>query len=363
MIKNLHRKIIMILPNDKEPKCGGDMYFYELIKYFTKRNSELVVIGFNSIPQKVKKYKIICNLWFLFSIMRNREAIIIQDGYFRHYLLFCNIFIKIFTKSNIIIFFQDMRRFNVSGTVLRRVWAKLVLRLFLKTSDIVIGNSEYLKREIVSEKYPMNRVYTLPPAYQNLTNQFNNKQNKKNGQIILLCVGNYREIKGQKYIIEALKIINNPKVSLYLVGSPDRDFPYYLNMKDQVVKDNLGKQVFFTGWLTGDDLAQMYLQADIFILPSLYEAYGMVLLEAMSYKLPIVASNIGGIPEIVKDGENGFLCLPSNPSTLASALLKLIESKELRFTLGERGYEMLKSLPNWEFVCSKFYETINTIIK
>ena len=187
--------------------------------------------------------------------MRKKESIIIQDGYFRDYLLFCNILIKIFTKSKIIIFFQDLRRFNVAGTVFRRVQAKLVLRLFLRTSDIGIGNSEYLKREIVSEKYPVNRVYTIPPAYQNLTKYINGKKNKKDGQIVLICVGNYREIKGQKHLVEALNN-NNPKVSLYLVGSPDRDF-HILSKHERLYKDNLDKQVFFTG-LTGDDLAQMY---------------------------------------------------------------------------------------------------------
>lgn len=355
------KNIVMIISNDSEPKCGGDMYFYELIKYFRRKDSKLVVIGFNSISNKIKRSRVVCNLWFFFIIAKHKKAIIIQEAYFKNYLVICNILTRIFTRSKIVIFIQELRRFPVSG--IRRVCSKMTLRCFLKTADIVIGNSEYLRREVISENYPEKRVFCIPPSYQKLTGPTDEKKNKKNEHITILCVGNYREIKGQKYLIEALKMINNSSVILYLVGSPDRDYPYYLNLKDQVIKYSLEKQVFFTGWLQGKDLARMYLSADIFVLPSIYEAYGIVLLEAMSFALPIVASKVGGISEIVKNGENGFLSLPSNPSALASALLKLIESKELRVTLGERGYEMLKSLPNWEFVCTKFYETIDTIIK
>lgn len=355
--------IIMIIPNAKEPRCGGDFYFSEIIKYFENNDCKPLIIDFNNVPEKVKRRKIICNLWFFFYLIKKRGIIIIQDGYFREYLFFCNILLKIFANLRIVLFFQDFRRFNASGTLLRRIKSTVVLRLFLRTADIVIGNSEYLRREVILEGYPKDRVFSIPPSYQKLTRSTDKIKDKKNGQIALLCVGNYREIKGQKYLIETVKIINNPQVILYLVGSPDRDYPYYLNLKDQIIKNNLEKQVFFTGWLQGKELAQMYLSADIFVLPSLYEAFGMVLLEAMSYKLPVVASNIGGIPEIVNDGENGFLSSPSDPDLLAFALQKLIKSKELRVKLGKRGNEMVRSFPSWETVCSKFYKIINGSVK
>jgi len=351
------KNVIMIISNDKESKCGGDIYFYELIKYFRKKDSRLVVIGFNRISNKVKWSRVVCNLWFFFVTAKYKNAIIIQEAYFKNYLVICNILTRIFTRAKVVIFFQELRRFPVSG--FRRICSKMILRIFLKTADIVIGNSEYLKREVVSEGYPEDRVFSIPPSYQKLTSPADDKKNKNNEQISLLCVGNYREIKGQKYLIEAMRIINNPQVVLYLVGSPDRDYPYYLNLKDQIREYDIERQVFFTGWLQGEELARMYLSADIFVLPSLYEAFGMVLLEAMSYKLPVVASNIGGIPEIIKDGENGFLSPPSDPVSLASVLQKFIKSKELRIEMGKRGNEMVWSFPSWEIVCSKFYTIIN----
>ncbi|MFQ5786347.1 MAG: glycosyltransferase family 4 protein [Thermodesulfobacteriota bacterium] len=351
--------IIMIIPNAKEPRCGGDFYFCEIIKYFENNDCKPLIIDFNNVPEKVKRLKIICNLWLFFYLIRKKGKIVIQDGYFRDYLFFCNILLKIFANLRIVLFFQDFRRFNVSGSSLRRIKSTVVLRLFLRTADIVIGNSEYLRREVISEKYPEDRVFSIPPSYQKLTSATDKKKNNKNEQILLLCVGNYREIKGQKYLIEAMKIINNPQVILYLVGSPERDYPYYLSLKDQIRRNNIENHVFFTGWLKGDELAQMYLSADILVLPSLYEAFGMVLLEAMSCELPVIASNIGGIPEIVKDGENGFLTPPSDPACLASALQKLIKSRELRSSLGKRGKEMIQSFPSWEAVCLKFYTIIN----
>jgi glycosyltransferase involved in cell wall biosynthesis len=78
--------------------------------------------------------------------------------------------------------------------------------------------------------------------------------------------------------------------------------------------------VYFTGWLSAEELAAWYQKADILVVPSWYEPFGMVVLEGMLYGLPIVASNIGGPAEILGDGRTGILVPPRDPAALAAYL-------------------------------------------
>ena len=93
--------------------------------------------------------------------------------------------------------------------------------------------------------------------------------------------------------------------------------------------------VAFTGWVdnVGDHLAAF----DLFILPSNKEGIGGILLDAMDRALPIIASRVGGLPEIVRDGDNGLLIDAASPDQLEQAILRLYEDPDLRRTMGSRG--------------------------
>ena len=92
--------------------------------------------------------------------------------------------------------------------------------------------------------------------------------------------------------------------------------------------------------------------ADIFVFPSLWEGFGMVLIEAMYNRLPIVATNAGAIPYLVKDGENGILVPVKDPEQLAKSIKKLIESPELRRSFAKSNYQLAIQF-NWNKSFSK----------
>ena len=102
-----------------------------------------------------------------------------------------------------------------------------------------------------------------------------------------------------------------------------------------------------------DELIKIYANADIFVLPSYYEAQGIVLLEAMASGLPCVATNIGGIPETVIDGKNGILVEPRNPMKLAQAILTLAEDEDLRLKYGRMGRKRVVEEYDWRKIASK----------
>ena len=108
------------------------------------------------------------------------------------------------------------------------------------------------------------------------------------------------------------------------------------------------------GNVSDEELIDLYNSSDIFVLPSIVdsqgntEGLGVVLLEAMACKLPVIASNIGGIPDIVHDRINGLLVPQKNIFELTSALTDLIKNEEFRKSLALNGYEMVKGHFSWE---------------
>jgi glycosyltransferase involved in cell wall biosynthesis len=138
--------------------------------------------------------------------------------------------------------------------------------------------------------------------------------------------------KGQEYIIEVARRMKDahPEFQFLLVGGGD---------DETMLRDLAGDlpNISFEGW---SDKVGDYLAAfDLFILPSNKEGIGGILLDAMDRALPLIASRVGGLPEIVRDGDNGLLIDPRSPDQLEQAILRLYQNPDLRRSMGARGRE------------------------
>jgi len=142
-----------------------------------------------------------------------------------------------------------------------------------------------------------------------------------NGKFKILFVGRHIERKGICYLIEAAKHLPRDKFEIRIVGVGDLTE----QLKQQAAAVNDGAEIIFTGKLSPEALANEYKTANVFTLPAIVdhkgdtEGLGVVLIEAMELGLPIVASNVGGIPDVVVDGESGILVPEKDPVALADA--------------------------------------------
>lgn len=167
--------------------------------------------------------------------------------------------------------------------------------------------------------------------------------------IRILFVGEHEPRKGIKYLLEAVHLLRNSGVDAKLatIGQGSalrklRDFSYQLGVSGAVE---------FGGYIqdpNGTRLPEAYREADIFVLPSLREGFGFVLLEAMASGMPIVASNVSAIPEVV--GDAGILVPPRDSEALAGALQLLAEDPAMRVELGERGRNRVRRHYSWDKV-------------
>lgn len=157
----------------------------------------------------------------------------------------------------------------------------------------------------------------------------------------VLFVGTNLQRKGLPDLIRAAPrvLAVYPECEFWVVG---RD-PAGERMRDLCNRQGVERAFRFLGWKSQAELLEIYTQADVFAMPSLTEAFGMVFLEAMAAGLAVVGSAVGGIPEIIKDGENGLLVPAQDPEALAQALLRLLVEAGLRDRLCQAGLETARN--------------------
>ena len=162
----------------------------------------------------------------------------------------------------------------------------------------------------------------------------------------ILFLSNLLIDKGVLVLLDALKILKDKGYSFVcdFVGSETKDIDAARFAKE-VDERGLNSLAIYHGRKYGEEKEAYFKQADVFAFPTFYgnETFGLVNLEAMDYKLPIVTTNIGGIPDIVTNGENGFVNDPEDADSLAESLCKLLGDETLRQKMGEAGYQKFKA--------------------
>jgi glycosyltransferase involved in cell wall biosynthesis len=159
------------------------------------------------------------------------------------------------------------------------------------------------------------------------------------GNLNIICIAQIYPLKGIEYLLKAMAkvCLKITKVVLYLVG--DHALEEYKGYKEKLISiiksAGLDAVVVFTGWRA--DALEILSIMDIFVLPSLSEGVPKSVIEAMALGKPVVTTRVGGIPELVRHGETGFIVEPRDSNGLAHAILKLANDRELRTTFGEKA--------------------------
>lgn len=229
----------------------------------------------------------------------------------------------------------------------------IISKPILKNADGVIVLTDDMKREI--QKIWDRDVFVVPNGidlarFENLSKEDIRSKLEIKDEKIILFVGTLRPVKGVKYLIEAMKTITdkNKNTRLFLVG--DGEERKYL--ENLVRTLNIERYVTFIGKVQNDKVPEYMTASDVFVLPSLSEGFPVTVVEAMASGLPIVATDVRGLPEIIKNDENGFLVEPKNPNRIAEKVLLLLEDDELRERISRNNKEEVIKY-SWESVVEK----------
>ena len=165
------------------------------------------------------------------------------------------------------------------------------------------------------------------------------KEERNNEVFNLLYLGHINKAKGIFDLVEMIEEHHDEyrgKMMLHIGGGMFEEE----KLRQFVLAHQLQDVVTMHGWVIGDDKARLLSNADAFILPSYVEGQPVSIIEAMSYGLPILSTKVGGIPEMVSDGENGFLFDPGDKKSIKCFVDKLIDNKELRVSMSIKSKEL-----------------------
>jgi glycosyltransferase involved in cell wall biosynthesis len=138
--------------------------------------------------------------------------------------------------------------------------------------------------------------------------------------------------------------------------------PFFRRLEEEVRKMGLQNQVVFLGHVTRKRLVQAYQNATVHVVPSHYEGLPTVLLEAMSCGIPVVATNVGGISEVISPGANGFLVPPGSPKKLAKVVLELLDDAALRDRIGRAARKTIEEHFTWDRIADKILQCYESIL-
>jgi glycosyltransferase involved in cell wall biosynthesis len=231
-------------------------------------------------------------------------------------------------------------------------------RWSLRRPDLVVTVCEEFAKRLVRRGVRRERIVVVPNSVKTDGNGFKSvngtsqRWKKTPGEWTVLAVGRLSAEKGHRYLIDAVSRIvqQSPdlKMQVLIAGKGPADS----QLREQVSKSGLNQRVQLVGYWP--DVSEMFSIADLFVLPSLSEGSPNVLLESMAAKVPIVATNVGGVPEHVSDGETAILVPPADSASLAAAMTELLSDRTRAARLASAAFDKARLM----FSSAKYDERI-----
>ena len=175
---------------------------------------------------------------------------------------------------------------------------------------------------------------------------------------IVMFVGRGVREKGCQVLIDAFPIVRSMyhDVKLVIAGGGQR-----LHLIEQAQWMGVSSQTLFTGFIPDEDLLRLYKVADVACFPSLYEPFGIVALEAMAAKTPVVVSDAGGLPEVVEAGISGTVTQSNNPKSLADGIVRVLKDSGYARYMAENARERIGTLFNWDRIAEQTTHVYNRV--
>ena len=280
-------------------------------------------------------------LSFLIKYMKREEIDIVQT-HFLHADILGTLAAKMVGVSKII----SARRDEGFWRGKRQV---SINQFFNRYANYILANSKAVKDAVLlNEKVSSRQVHVIHNGVD-LKSYFSSRELREdarnslgihNEEIVIGMVANMRhEVKGQKVLIKAISFLHKEKypLKILLVG----DGPLREKYERYAIRSKVRNRILFLG--SRRDINALMNASDVICVPSLSEGFSNTILEAMSAGKPVIASNVGGNPEIVVDGETGFLVRPRHSEALAQGILEFLENQELFLRMGEAARKRIEN--------------------
>ena len=265
-------------------------------------------------------------------------------------------------RGKTVVTIHDLAAYKVPEVFpkIKRTRMKTSLSLMVSHASRIIAVSESTKRDIREIfGYPEDKINVIYSGFDRRLFEESKISREKvlekyginNGRKYILFLGTIEPVKNITRLFEAFKLFGESRAD---IGNGKGEYKLVMAGKNgwlsseykQIAKDlGIAKDIIFTGYIIGDELVPLFKNADFFVMPSLYEGFGMTVLEAFATDTPVIASNVSSIPEVASEG--AFLVNPLNTQEIAAAMTRLANDEKLKGELREKGQKQLTKF-DWE---------------
>ena len=212
---------------------------------------------------------------------------------------------------------------------------------FLKHAKAIIAVSEFVARDTKGGSVPVEVIYNAVDVSRFCGNNIRGKLGIGDDRIVVSFHGQIRRIKGIEMFVEVARRIPDPRLQFLMTGPirVDQEGAYSLEELQQLIRGDA--RISYLGYV--DNINDVYATTDLVVMPSQWEeTFGLVLIEAGANRKPVVATRVGGIPEVIVDGESGFLVEMSDIDGMVSRVELLINDASLRARMGQRARDIVE---------------------
>jgi glycosyltransferase involved in cell wall biosynthesis len=336
--------MILYLEMGGGSRRGGEIYHHRLFQFLKQKFGETGVVGREPFPSKLTG----ALSHLLYNRRRVKEVrprlVVVDIGTATRSL--AAIMKARRLGAEILLVVQGERRLVLREPSLRLHIVKRCERYLLRHARIVMVNSSNTGALAESRGAQADKIVVARPGLE-CRRLPSRPSCPSEPPLKLLYVGAYSRVKGLLPLIEAMALLKDTQIELDVVGEKTRESDYWIRIQQVIESHRLSGRVRFHPFQDRKSMDGFYRRSHVLVAPSLFEGYGMVVAEAFCYGLPVIASEVGALPELVVHEQNGLLVPPADPAGLASSIRRLAEDKALRAKMSETNFERAGSLPDW----------------
>lgn len=245
------------------------------------------------------------------------------------------------------------------STKSRQILAKKENMLFQVTDGACVP-SRYLKDEVARRGLARETIIICPPGIDQRL--LAHRKGGTGGDVQILTVANWTRSKGHLFLLEVLTELAHLSWTWHIVGDTEIDPELVGAFRSKIAQTGLSSRVRIHGALPPAETQDSFKKADLFIMASLTESYGMVFAESLAAGLPAIGNRVGGVPEIIAHEQTGFLCEPKNRSEWRDHLETLLSSPGSRELMRTAAVEQRRNLASWEVTAETFIGLLNRLL-
>jgi glycosyltransferase involved in cell wall biosynthesis len=349
------------------PLMGGmEVKIYEVSKGLVRRGHQVTLLTIQRDP-KTKKHELIqgidvyrFKLTGLFVLPRflhlviTRKVSLIHIHFMWRTGLLCALVGRLLGKPTIL----GLAGSDVYHPLIRpKFLSPFYLKIVKTIINLLITTSEDLKKKALKNGFPP-RIISIPQGVDLERFNFKIEREKAREQLgvtnepLVLSVAQLIPRKGLTYLIRAVPEVlkSIPNVKFIIAG----EGPEHPKLEEEIKQLGVGNAVKLLGGASYDMVPRLYAAADVFVLPTLYDAMPHAIYEAMAMAKPVIATRVGGIPEVINNGSDGLLVEAMKPDEIAKAIITLLKNRELTIRLGENALKKIKNMYTWEKIVQRY---------